>query len=145
MPPPDPKEGIVVSPEAKPAKVLIVEDEALIALSLREVLVLVGFDVVGVAATVGDALCIAQNTPPDIAIFDVRLAGKRDGIEGAVQLRRILNIPVLFLTAQGDEATRARAAFLNPAAYLLKPVHSQQIIIALQKALRAGKRTSRPT
>ena len=87
-------------PEGKPTKVLIVEDEPLIALSLRDVLTLAGFEVVGVAARVSDALTIAHNTPPDVAILDVRLAGKRDGIEGAVQLRRILN-PVVFLTAQG--------------------------------------------
>jgi two-component system, response regulator PdtaR len=90
-----------VVPEGKPTKVLIVEDEPLIALSLRDVLTLAGFEVVGVAARVSDALTIAQNTPPDVTILDVRLAGKRDGIEGAVQLRRILNIPVVFLTAQG--------------------------------------------
>ena len=126
--------------EGKPTKVLIVEDEPLIALSLRDVLTLVGFEVVGIAARVSDALIIAQNTPPDVAIFDVRLAGKRDGIEGAVQLRRILDIPVVFLTAQGDEDTRARAAFLNPVGYLLKPVHSEQIVAALHKALPTAKK-----
>ena len=128
---------------ANSAKVLIVEDEPLIALSLREVLTLVGFEVVGVAASVSDALRIAQNTRPDIAIFDVRLAGKRDGIEGAVQLRQIWDVPVVFLTAQGDEGTRTRAAFLNPAAYLVKPVHSQQIIVAVETALRTGRETHR--
>ena len=127
-------------PEGKPTKVLIVEDEALIALALRDDLTLVGFEVVGVAARVSDALTIAQNTLPDVAILDVRLAGKRDGIEGAVQLRRIFDIPVVFLTAQGDEGTRARAALLNPAGYLLKPVHSEQIVAALQTALPAAKR-----
>ena len=127
-------------PEGKPTKVLIVEDEALIALSLRDMLTLVGFEVVGIAARVSDALTIAQNTTPDVALLDVRLAGKRDGIEGAVQLRRILDIPFLFMTAQCDEDTRARAAFLNPAGYLLKPVHAEQIVAALQKALPAAKK-----
>ena len=126
-------------PEGKPTKVLIVEDEALVALSLRDTLTLVGFEVVGIAARVSDALTIAQNTPPDVALLDVRLAGKRDGIEGAVQLRRILDIPFVFMTAQGDEDTRARAAFLNPAGYLLKPVHSEQIVAALQQALPTAK------
>ena len=132
--------AVIVVPEGKPTKVLIVEDEPLIALSLSEVLTLVGFEVVGVAARVSDALTIAQNTPPDVAILDVRLAGKRDGIEGAVQLRRILNIPVVVLTAQADEDTRARAAFLNPAGYLVKPVHSEQIVAALQKAFPTAKK-----
>jgi two-component system, response regulator PdtaR len=108
------EEGVHRGSEAKGNRVLVVEDEALVALGVREVLNSVGFDVVGVAATVTEALCIAQDTLPDVAIFDVRLAGKRDGIEGAVQLRRMLNIPIVFLTAQGDESTRARAAFLSP-------------------------------
>ena len=140
MPPPQKEEGVIMVPKGKPTKVLIVEDEPLIALSLRDVLTLAGFEVVGVAARVSDALTIAQNTPPDVAIFDVRLAGKRDGIEGAVQLRRIFNLPVVFLTAQGDEGTRARAALLNPAGYLLKPVHSEQIVAALQRALPTAKK-----
>jgi DNA-binding response OmpR family regulator len=121
--------------DAMREKVLIVEDDALIALSMREILTLVGFEVAGVAATVSDALILAENTRPDLAIFDVRLAGRRDGIEGAMLLRGIMEIPVLFLTAQGDEGTRARAAALNPAAYLYKPVHAQEIIAAVENAL----------
>jgi two-component system, response regulator PdtaR len=116
-------------------KVLIVEDEALIALSLRESLTLVGYEVVGVAATVRDALTLAENTRPDLALFDVRLAGRRDGIEGAILVRAMLDIPVVFLTAQSDEGTRVRARAADPAAYLSKPVHAQQIIAAVQGAL----------
>jgi len=119
-----------------PAKILVAEDDALIAMSIREVLSLFGFEVVGVAATVNDALCIAQNSRPDLAIFDVHLAGKRDGIEGATLLRTILDIPVVFLTAQTDEGTRARAAALHPSSYLCKPASPQQIISAVEEALR---------
>jgi two-component system, response regulator PdtaR len=92
------------------AKVLVVEDDAVIAMSMREILSLVGFEVVGVAATVTDALCLAENTKPDVAILDVRLAGRRDGIEGAMLLRQRSGLPVIFVTAQSDKATVARAA-----------------------------------
>ena len=119
-------------------KVLLAEDDALIAMSVREVLSLFGFEVVGVAATVSDALCLAQNTHPDLAIFDIRLAGKRDGIEGAALLREIIEIPVVFLTGQGDERTRARADAVHPAAYLCKPVSPQQIVASVRKALMLG-------
>jgi DNA-binding NarL/FixJ family response regulator len=125
-------------PDTNPAKILVAEDDALIAMSIREVLSLFGFEVVGVAATVSDALCIAQNSHPDLAIFDIHLAGKRDGIEGAAALRGFLNIPVVFLTAQGDRETRARAAALKPAAYLYKPASPQQIVTAIQRALTQG-------
>jgi DNA-binding response OmpR family regulator len=123
-------------PANYPAKILVAEDDALIAMSIREVLSLFGFEVVGVAATVNDALCIAQNSRPDLAIFDVQLAGKRDGIEGASLLRTILDIPVVFLTAQTDEGTRARAAAVQPSAYVCKPASPQQIVTAVEGALR---------
>lgn len=119
-----------------PAKILVAEDDALIAMSIREVLSLFGFEVVGVAATVSDALCIAQNSHPDLAIFDIHLAGKRDGIEGASLLRTILDIPVVFLTAQTDEGTRARAAAVQHSAYVCKPASPQQIVTAVEGALR---------
>ena len=122
---------------SKQPKVLVAEDDALIAMSLHQVLSLFGFEVVGVAATVADALCLAQNTRPDLAIFDIQLRGTRDGIEGAALIRNILDIPVVFLTAQGDEQTRARADALHPAAYLRKPASVQQIVNAVTQALRS--------
>ena len=120
-------------------KVLIVEDDAVILLSLRDVLTLVGLDVVGVAANVTDALCIAENTRPDLAIFDIRLQGRRDGIEGARLLRERFDVPVVFLTANTEQDIRARASEIAPAACLTKPAHAQQIIAAVQSALGASR------
>ena len=120
----------------KTRKVLIAEDNALIAMSLREVLSLIGLEVVGVAASVNEAVCLAQNTRPDLVIFDVRLTGKRDGVEGAALLREIMEVAVIFLTATGDQETRARAQVVYPAAsYLSKPVSSQQLVAAVESAL----------
>jgi len=79
-------------PKSNSAMILVAEDDVLIALSLQQTLSLFGFEVVGIAATVSDALCLAQNTRPDLAIFDIQLAGKRDGIEGAALLRSLLDI-----------------------------------------------------
>jgi two-component system, response regulator PdtaR len=120
-------------------KVLILEDEALIALSMQEVLSLVGVEVVGVAATVGEALRLAGSTNPDVAICDVRLAGRRDGIDGAVLLHESSGLPVIFVTGQDDSATRQRAAKVDPVAYLEKPVRPQELIAAVQSAI-AGHR-----
>jgi DNA-binding NarL/FixJ family response regulator len=116
-------------------KVLVAENDALIAMSLRELLGPFGFDVVGLAATVADAPCLAQNTSADLAIFDVRLAGKRDGSEGAALLRGVVDIPVVFLTGQTDQATRDRAEAVPCAAYLSKPVSALQIVAAVEQAL----------
>jgi DNA-binding NarL/FixJ family response regulator len=98
-------------PKSNSAKILVAEDDVLIALSLQQTLSLFGFEVVGIAATVGDALCLAQNTRPDLAIFDIQLAGKRDGIEGAALLRSLLDIPVVFLTGQGDAGYPSEGEF----------------------------------
>jgi DNA-binding response OmpR family regulator len=100
----------------KQPKVLVAEDDPLIAMSLSQMLSRFGLEVVGVAAAVSDALRIAQTTRPDLAIFDVRLRGNCDGIEGAVLLRSFLDIPVVFLTGLSDEGTRARALALKPVA-----------------------------
>ena len=121
------------------ARILIVEDEAVISLSLCEVLGRVGLDVVGVAANVTDALCIAENTRPDLAIFDIHLQGQRDGIEGARLLRQRFNMPVVFMTANDDQDIRARASEVGPAAYLTKPVHPTRLIGAIESALQASR------
>jgi DNA-binding NarL/FixJ family response regulator len=125
-------------------KVLIVEDNAVIAFGMREVLSHAGFDVVGTATTVGEALRVAAETRPDVAIMDVRLAGRRDGIEGALLLRQGSGLPVLFLTGQDDIVTRLRAAAAEPAAYLLKPVSGERLVHAVQRALQAhsGRRAA---
>jgi DNA-binding NarL/FixJ family response regulator len=119
-------------------KVLIVEDEPLVAWSMDEVLTLVGFEVVGVAARVSEALHLAEATRPDLAIFDVRLAGRRDGIEGAELLRDRLGLPSVFVTAHGDRATRERASKVGAAGYVDKPVHYRQLITVVESAL-AGR------
>lgn len=119
-------------------KVLIVEDDGLVALAMQDVLNLVGFNVVSVAASVSDALCQAEITRPEIAVFDVKLAGKRDGIEGARILRGMFNIPVVFVTGTLDAELLARAEAVGRAAVLQKPVPSHQIIAAVQNALRSS-------
>src|SRR5262245_53466817 len=112
------------------AKVLIVEDDAIEALGMREMLSLVGLEVVGVASRVRDALSLAENTCPDVAIFDVRLAGRRDGIEGALILRKVVGLPVIFVTGQSDAAIIARATEAEPVAFLSKPVAARQLVAA---------------
>ena len=118
-------------------KVLIVEDDDLVALAMRDVLSLVGFNVVSVAATVSEALCEAEITQPEIAIFDVKLAGKPDGIEGVGVLRGMFKIPVVFVTGTLDAELQARAEAVGLAAVLHKPVPSHQLISAVQNALRS--------
>ena len=115
-------------------KVLVLEDDSLVA-SLRDVLELGGCEVTGIAASVNDALRLAETTKPDLAIVDVRLAGPRDGIEGAELLRQQFGIPVIFLTGDIDEATARRASAIDPAGYLVKPVHGHELVEAIRGAM----------
>src|SRR5512145_1937272 len=121
------------------AKVLIVEDDPLIALTLREALSLAGFEVTGTAATVSQALLLAENTRPDLALFDVHLAGRRDGIEGAALLRERLGLPAVLVTAQADEGTRERARRVGAVAYLTKPVRLSQLVTVVEEAVSAHR------
>src|SRR5262249_16435291 len=120
------------------AKVLIVDDDTVLAVTMQQLLTLIDFDVVGVAASVNDALCLAENTHPDLAIFDVCLPGRRDGIEGATILRDRLGLPVVFVTAHGEPVTRERAAIVEPVAYLEKPVDARRLIEAVEQAANCG-------
>ena len=120
------------------AKVLVVESDPFTAISLREVLGLVGLEVVGLARSVEEALRLGQELRPDIGIFDVRLAGRRDGIEGARLLRERLGLPVVFLAANSDQERRARSSGVDAVACLSKPVRSQHLVRAVEKAISAA-------
>ena len=127
----------------KRAKLLIVEDDPLIAVTMREVLTLVGFEIVGTAATVSQAFTLAESTRPDLAIFDVRLAGRRDGVEGAALLRDRLGLPAVFVTGHEDAATKARARNAGAVGYLMKPVHPQELIKVIEAAVEQPHRQER--
>jgi len=119
-----------------PPKILLVEDQVLIAVGLTEVLNQTGHEVVGVAATVSDALVVAANTKPDVAVVDVRLGGRQGGIEAAQLLQEQFGVPVVFLTAQTDLETKDRAAAVNPVGFLQKPVQPERLVQAIQTAVQ---------
>ena len=123
-------------------KVLILEDDMMVARSLRDVLSPLGYEVTGIAATVTDAIRPAENIRPHLAIVDVKLAGDRDGIEGAMLLRERFGVRAIFLTAKGDQVTAQRAAAVDPAGFLIKPVKSQDLIQVLHSAATNIQRSS---
>ena len=102
-------------------RVLIVEDDFLVAGEVEFVLAEAGFDVIGPAATAEDAVRLAAETKPDLVIMDVRLAGPSDGIEAATQIYRDLGIRSLFATAHSDSHTAARGKAANPLGWVAKP------------------------
>ncbi|TXR46603.1 response regulator [Phyllobacterium endophyticum] len=124
-----------VSAPVTPLRVLIVEDEFLIALELENRLVDAGFDVVGIAATAGEAIATAGSERPDVAIMDIRLAGGRDGIDTAIELFAKFGIRSIFSSAHASDAeTQKRATPASPVGWLQKP-YSAHALIRLIKSI----------
>src|SRR5437868_11880953 len=99
---PDAKPGRVGPDTRPPARILVVEDDFLIAMQTEAALAAAGFHVIGTAATAEHALELAERERPALAVMDIRLASKRDGIDAARELYHELNIRCIFATAHDD-------------------------------------------
>lgn len=119
------------------AGVLIVEDDFLISMQTETALTDEGIKVVGVAGTAEEAVLLAKQHRPVLAVMDIRLAGRRDGIEAAEELFRELGIRCIFATAHDDSRTRSRAAAFAPLGWLAKP-YTMASLIALVRQAVAG-------
>jgi CheY-like chemotaxis protein len=120
---------------SKPVSVLIVEDEALIAAYIEEVLAESGFKVAGIAASGTEALSLAAEMRPALALVDIRLTGPIDGIELACLLRQKFALPSIFLSAVIDAETTERAQAAQPLGFLRKPFLPSQVFRAIEQAL----------
>lgn len=120
---------------SKPTSILIVEDEALVASYIEEVLGESGFRVAGIAASGPEALSLAEETQPRLALVDIRLTGPIDGIELACVLRQKFGIPAIFLSGLADDETTRRAAIAEPLGFLRKPFRPSQVFNAIERAL----------
>ena len=120
---------------SKKVSILIVEDEALVASYIEEVLGESGFAVAGIAASGAEALSLAAENRPSLALVDIRLTGPIDGIELACQLREQFDLPAIFLSGLIDVDTTERARVANPLGFLPKPFLPSQVFNAIQKAL----------
>lgn len=125
----------VQSRGAATARVLIVEDDYLVALELEHHLREAGLAVVGTAATAEEALDIAAREKPEIAIMDIRLASARDGVDAATQLNATFGIRSIFATAHTDEAIRKRGQAADPLGWLQKPYPIERLIALINQAM----------
>jgi CheY-like chemotaxis protein len=130
-------------------KVVLVEDERIVAFNLRRQLTKLGYEVSAVAASGDLALQKVTAFHPDVVLMDIHIEGAIDGIETASRIPAELHIPVIYLTAYSDDATLERARATTPYGYLLKPftereLHAMiQMVLARQSAdmaFRAGER-----
>ncbi len=120
-------------------KILVVEDEPIVALDLQQEVEQLGLTVIGQAESADEALMAAEENRPDLALMDVRIVGSMDGIQTARLLREAYGIPVIFLTSYSDEPTIKRAARELPYGYLTKPFQRRELKAALEVGLHRGK------
>ncbi len=117
------------------ARILVVEDEALISEDLRSRLARFGYEVAGTAATGEDALRLAETTKPDLVMMDIVLKGPMDGIETAGHIRNRFGTPIIFLTAWADTDILARAKTVMPYGYLVKPIEDRELKATVEIAI----------
>ncbi|MFA4848838.1 MAG: response regulator [Methanoregula sp.] len=116
-------------------RILIVEDEALVAEDLKEMLQKFGYDVPGIADTGEKAIALANEHHPNLVLMDIHLGGAMDGITSGGEIRQRLGIPIIYVTAFASQAIIDRAKKTNPSGYILKPFNEVQIQAAIQIAL----------
>jgi PAS domain S-box-containing protein len=119
------------TPEQTRKRILIVEDEAIIALDIERRLLRLGFDVVGTADNRDDAVTLFLAHQPHLVLMDIFLRPPVDGIETARTLSSMGDVPVIFLTAYADDETLRRAAQTSPYGYLLKPFDERTLLATL--------------
>ncbi len=124
-------------------RILVVEDEALIADDIQRTLTRFGYDVPTPVATAAEALEAVANMGPDLVLIDIKLRGQRDGIDAGGEIRSRFGRPIIYLTSQSDDATLARAKETSPHGYILKPFNERELRIAVEVALHNHELESR--
>jgi PAS domain S-box-containing protein len=122
-------------PDSKPL-ILILEDEAIVAMELEERLTHLGYRVAGPVASYEAALRLADQDPPDLLVADIRIAGARSGIDVAQRLRDRYGVPAVFLSAHADGGTVQEALKTEPFGYLTKPFREQELHATIETALQ---------
>jgi|SRR6267154_655689 len=131
-----------ISPEPR---ALIVEDEILIAEELKERLSRLGFSVIAAVDSADEGIAIATRERPDLVLMDIRLKGKKDGLQAAKEIRQQVDVPIVYLTAHSDQLTVDRAKATEHDGFILKPFQRRElqttIEVAMQRhALRAKQK-----
>jgi PAS domain S-box-containing protein len=125
----------------KKARILVVEDEGLVAAQIREALEGLGYDIPAVAATGANAIERFAEIEPDLVLMDIQLKGGMSGIETARHMRARLDVPVVYLTAFSDTETLEEARLTDPLGYVLKPFDERSLHATIQMALYRHERT----
>jgi signal transduction histidine kinase len=116
-------------------KILVVEDESIIALELAEHLTEMGYDVVGRASSGVEAIAKAKELHPDLILMDLVMPGEKSGIDAAEEIKTEMDVPFIFVTAYADEEHVKSAKKVEPFGYIVKPYEDRQLRAAIEIAL----------
>lgn len=120
-------------------KIMVVEDETIVALDIQNRLTKLGYQVPAVLATGEETIAQAPQIAPDIVLMDIMLAGEIDGIKAAEEIHKQLDIPVIFLTAYADNRTLQAAKLTEPYGYVLKPFEERELHTTIEMGLYRHK------
>ncbi|MDZ7344982.1 MAG: response regulator, partial [candidate division KSB1 bacterium] len=122
-----------------PTKILVVEDESIVAKHIQTSLERLGYVVPVVASSGEDAIENAALVQPDLVLMDVKLKGMMDGIEAAEKILHQLDVPIVYLTAYADDDTLKRAKITEPYGYILKPFQERELHTTIEMAINKHK------
>lgn len=119
-------------------KILVVEDENIIALDIQFILESFGYKVCGIVSSGEESIESAFRTNPDLVLMDIKLRGKMDGVSAARHIQSRFNIPVIYLTAYGDENSLNRVDKTKPFGYIHKPFEEVELRSKIENVLNDG-------
>ncbi|AKB74923.1 response regulator receiver [Methanosarcina lacustris Z-7289] len=116
-------------------RILIVEDEHIVAMGIKRMLKGLGYTVTGVASSGEDAISKAESTFPDLVLMDIMLKGELDGVEAAKEIIERFDVPVVYLTAYSDSNILERVKKTGPSGYIVKPFDEKDLYSNIEIAL----------
>ncbi|MHC1754266.1 MAG: response regulator [Methanosarcina sp.] len=116
-------------------RILIVEDEHIVAMGIKRMLKGLGYTVTGVASSGEDAISKAESTFPDLVLMDIMLKGELDGVEAAKEIKERFDVPVVYLTAYSDSSILERVKKTGPFGYIVKPFDEKDLHSNIEIAL----------
>jgi CheY-like chemotaxis protein len=120
----------------KKGNIMVVEDEGVVSIDIRNMLLKAGYSIAAVAFQGEEAVMKAEQSNPDLVLMDIGLKGEIDGIEAAKRIRDRFQIPVVFLTGFADDATVTKAQEVNPSGFIIKPINEQELNQTLEGILK---------
>jgi DNA-binding NarL/FixJ family response regulator len=126
------------------ARILLVEDDFLVAMTMENDLAEGNYEIAGVANSADAAVSLAKKARPDLVVMDIRLVGPRDGVDAALEIFAATGIRCLFATANADAQARTRAAPAQPLGWLQKPYGREALLSALAEAVQAAQSSLQP-